>query len=187
MDISNVDLLKLQTKVMQNDSDVQGFAAALNAQFQQLAGEIINVLTYSRIDQLSEEVLDILAWQFAVDWYDATSDLATKRQAINDALKIYRIRGTPAAVQRVVEIYFGDGVVEEWWEYGAVPYHFRVTTNNSAATNEKAALLSKAVQAVKRLSAVFDGVVITDVETTPMYFAGIAHTGEFLTVKQVVT
>ncbi len=186
MDFSNIDLLKLQTKTMQNDLAVQGFSAALNTQIKQLASEVINALTYSRIDNLSEAVLDILAWQFNVDWYDANSDLATKRQAINDALLIHQLRGTPAAVQKVVEIYFGDGAVEEWFNYGGQPFHFQVTTNNPEATNEKAALFTKAVQSVQRLSTVFDGVLITDVEIMSLNYAGIAQMGEFLTVEQVV-
>lgn len=186
MDLKTVDLLKLQTKTMQQDLDVQGFTAALNLQIQQLAAETINVLSYSRIDDLPEEVLDILAWQFNVDWYDAKSEIAVKRQAINEALLIHQIRGTPAAVQKVVEIYLGDGDVEEWFDYEGLPYHFRITTNNPEATNEKATLLATAVDKVKRKSTVLDSVIIKTGDTMSLYEGFALHTGDFLTIEQVV-
>jgi phage tail P2-like protein len=186
MHVSELDLLKLQTKNMQKNIDVQGFSSALSEQFQQIAKEVINVLTYTRIDELSEDVLDILAWQFNVDWYDAESDLTTKRQAINDALIVSQMMGTPAAVQRVVEIYFGDGNVEEWFEYGGEPYHFRVVTNNPSATQEQAALLAKAVNSVKNLRSRLESVIIQQTENMDMYVGFVLHTGDKLTMEQVV-
>jgi phage tail P2-like protein len=186
MDLTNLDLLKLQTKFMQNNQDVQGFSAALNDQFRQLAEEIQGILTYARIDELPEEILDILAWQFNIDWYDAKSSIEVKRQAVKDALVVSRIRGTPAAVQRVVEIYFGDGRVEEWFEYGGQPYHFRVVTNNPAATNEQAALLAMAVNSVKNLRSRLESVVIESTENMDLYTGFVLHTGDNLTIRQVV-
>lgn len=186
MKLNDLDLLKLQTKYMQNDQTVKGFSAALTEQFKQLSLEVSNVLIYSRIDQLPEEVLDIFAWQFDVDWYDANSDISVKIQAINDALLIHQIRGTPAAVQKVIEIYFGDGEVEEWFDYDGLPFHFRVTTNNPEATNEKAALLATAVEKVKRKSAVLDSVIIKTGDTMNLYDGFVLHTGDILTIEQVV-
>lgn len=186
MKTNDVDLLKLQTKTMQKDQDVQGFTSALNEQIQKLASEVINLLTYSRIDQLPEDVLDILAWQFSVDWYDTESDIDTKRKAINEALIVNQIRGTPAAVQRVVEIYFGDGHVEEWFDYGGLPYNFRVVTNNPSATNEKAELLTKAVDSVKNLRSRLETVIIQQVENMDLYMGFALHTGDNLTLEQVV-
>jgi phage tail P2-like protein len=184
MKIEEIDLLSLQTKVMQGDPDVQGFAAALELQFKQLAGEIGNVLIYSNIDQLPAELLDILAWQFIADWYDATSDLVTKRKAIKDALLLAQIKGTPAAVQKVIDIYFGDGQVQEWFEYGGtgVPGTFRVITSNSAVTNEKSTQFIRMLNKVKRLSAKLDSIQITEQINQDLYFAGILHMGEYMTI-----
>jgi phage tail P2-like protein len=186
MKTNDVDLLKLQTKTMQKDQAVQGFTSALNDQLRLLVSEVINVLTYSRIDLIPEDILDILSWQFSVDWYDVDSDLETKRQAINDALIVSQTRGTPAAVQKVIEIYFGDGQVEEWFDYGGLPFHFRVVTNNPEATNEKAALLTKAVNSVKRKSTRLESVIIKTGDTMDLYEGFALHTGDYLTVKQVV-
>lgn len=186
MKVSELDLLKLQTKNMQKDLSVQGLSAALSGQFQQITKDITNVLTYTRIDELSEKVLDILAWQFNVDWYDSESDVNTKREAIKDALLVSQIRGTPAAVQRVVEIYFGDGRVEEWFEYGGQPYYFRIVTNNPSATQEQAALLAKAVNSVKNLRSRLEAVIIQNTENMDMSVGFALHTCDYLQIEQVV-
>jgi len=186
MRIRDVDVLALQTKFMQQDVDVQGFSAALTPQFRKLAEEARKVAIYSRINDLPEEVLDVLAWQFSVDWYDPDADLPTKRNAIKEAIEIHRIKGTPAAVQRVVEIYFGDGEVEEWFQYGGQPGYFRVKTSNQEATNEKAALFAKAVNAVKRLSAHLEAVILITSDDLNLYIGGVLHMVEKMTVKQVI-
>lgn len=186
MDVTNLDLHKLQTKYMQNDENVKGFTAALSPLLIQLAEDVIKVLIYSRTNELPEEVLDILAWQFDVDWYDANSDITVKQKAIDEALLIHQIRGTPAAVQKVIEIYLGDGEVEEWYDYNGLPYHFRVTTNNPEATNEKATLLATAIEKVKRKSTVLDSVVIKTGDTMNLYNGIVLHTGDYLTIEQVV-
>lgn len=186
MDLKNADVLKLQTHFMQRDINVQGFSAALTGQVQKLADEIGRVAIYNRIDDLPEDVLDVLAWQFSVDWYDPDADLPTKRNAIKEAIEIHRIKGTPAAVQRVIEIYFGDGEVEEWFQYGGQPGYFRVKTSNQEATNEKAALFAKAVNAVKRLSAHLEAVILITSDDLNLYIGGVLHMVEKMTVKQVI-
>lgn len=160
MQLSEVDLLKLQTKVMQNNEDVQGFSAALSAQYKKLAQEINRILIYGNTTDLPEAALDILAWSMKVDWYDANSTLEMKQRAINDALLVAQIRGTPGAVEKVVEIYFGEGTVEEWFEYGGQPFHFRIVTNNRKVNNEQVELFTRAVESVKNIRSRLQEVII---------------------------
>lgn len=88
--------------------------------------EIKSLLIYNRIDELPEELLDILAHDFAVDWYDYDLSLEAKRRTIKTMMYIHRHRGTTGAVvQGVCNIYPGSRV-EEWWQYGGEPYHFRI-------------------------------------------------------------
>lgn len=186
MDTKTIDLLSLQTRMMQNDATVQGMSAAFNPQFIQVAEQITNELIFTRIDELPESVLDILAWQFNVDWYESDGSIDEKREAINDALIIKKTQGTPAAVQRVVEIYFGDGRVEEWFDYGGVPGYFRVVTNNPSATGDQAALLIKAVNSVKNLRSRLESVIIESTEDMNLYFGFAIQMTENITLEQVV-
>jgi phage tail P2-like protein len=185
VDVSTLNLLSLQTRMMQSDTHVQGMAAALDPQFIAIANQLISALIYTGVD-VPESVLDILAWQFNVDWYEPESDIETKREAINDALIIKKTQGTPAAVQRVVEIYFGNGRVEEWFDYGGDPYYFRVVTNNPLATGAQAALLIKAVNSVKNLRSRLESVIIESTESMDMYYGFTLQMTDNLTLKQVV-
>lgn len=183
MDLKDMDLLKLQTQNMRLDDAVIGFSAALSDQFKKIAAEVRQIEVYSAIDRLPEEALDILAWQFGADWYDAKSHIEIKRQAIQDVLYLARIRGTPAAVQRVIEIYFGDGKIEEWFEYGGEPGYFRVRTTNQSATNERAQDFIRAVDAVKRLTAWLETVIIEEtIQANDLYFGATLHIGDYITI-----
>jgi phage tail P2-like protein len=186
MDLKTVDVLALQTKHMQQDEAVRGYSAALTPQVRKLAGEIGLASIYARIDQLPEAVLDILAWQFNVLWYDISETIEAKRQAIKQSIDIHRIKGTPAAIERVIEIYFGDGQVEEWFQYGGTPGHFRITTTNPSATSEKAILLQTAIKAVKRYTSVLDSVTIDTSYDNRLYVGFAVQTVSEITVRQVM-
>ena len=82
---------------------MDGFPLALqkDPKMVALAHSIANVLEmrldevtlgqiYTRIDELPEDLLDILAKDFAVDWYDHDYDLAAKRRTIKSAPYIHR-------------------------------------------------------------------------------------------------
>lgn len=186
MDTKSIDLLSLQTRQMKLDEVVKGMTAALNPQFIEVAEQVINELIYTRIDELPDGVLDILAWQFNVDWYEPDSAIEAKRAAINDALIIKKTLGTPAAVQRVIEIYFGNGRVEEWFDYGGIPGYFRVVTNNPSATGDQAALLIRAVNKVKNLRSRLESVTIESTENMNFYEGFVLQMTDNLTIKQVV-
>jgi phage tail P2-like protein len=186
MELKTADVINLQSRFMRDDIAVRGYSAALSGQIRKLANETEKVAIYSRIDELPEDVLDILAWQFDVLWYDSDSTITEKRKNIKKAIEIHRIKGTPAAVQMVIEIYFGDGDVEEWFDYGGDPGHFRVTTANPSADAEKATLLANAVNAVKRLSAHFDGVIVSVTSNNELFYGAASHMAGSITVEQVV-
>ncbi len=115
----------LPTALTQDEKIVAAFAAIC----QVLAGrmdEIARVLLYPCIDQLPEELLDILAVDFKVDWYDPGYSLAEKRQTIKDSWSVHRMLGTPAAVVMAISAIYPDTQISEWWEYGGEPYHFRL-------------------------------------------------------------
>lgn len=158
MDLKNVDLLKLQTQYMQQDKTTQGLCAALTPQFQELAEEVRLALIYARISELDEPLLDELAWQFRVDWYDSEADISVKRNIIKKAIIVHKTIGTAYAVEQVLSTVFEYAVIQEWWEYGGEPYHFRVATDENFASQEEYDNWLKALNRAKRVSTIFDGV-----------------------------
>lgn len=159
MDLNTLDLLSLQTKSMQQDKTTKGMCAALNPQFLDLSNRMNLILIYSRIDFLTEDILDILAWQFNCTWYDAKATLSEKRKIIKTALLVHKTRGTRFAVEEVVKSYFDDAEVKEWFEYGGDPYTFKVIVRNGVEP-ELAERFTKAVNAVKNVRSFMEELIV---------------------------
>jgi phage tail P2-like protein len=184
--LKDIDLLNLQTANMKEDSTTKAICAALNSKYRQMGSDINKCLIYSRIDDLNESLLDELAFEMKIDWYDATANIEIKRQLIRTAPDIKAHLGTPYAVEKVIEIYFGDGYTQDWFEYGGEPGMFKVLTNNSSVTGDKAELFTKVLEKVKRKSAHLEAIIIALSGDMNMYYAGVVHTGDFIEIRQVV-
>lgn len=84
----------------------------------------LHILT--NIDNLPEDVLDSLAYDFKVDWYNYDYPVNVKRALLKTSPYVHRHLGTRAAVETAVRALYPDSILEEWFEYGADPYHFRI-------------------------------------------------------------
>ena len=186
LEIKDVNLLDLQTAYMKQDPTTIALCAALTPQFQQLANEVKLCLIYSRVSELDGVTLDELAGQMHVDWYDSSVEINIKRQLVKDAIKIHRYRGTPYAVEQLIGSYFGDGYVQEWFEYGGEPYMFKVITSNVSVTGDQAEQFTKVLNSVKNVRSHLEEIVISLTGEMQTYFAGILQTGDYLTLEQVV-
>jgi len=63
-------------------------------------------------------LIDILAWQFHVDFYDHTKPLAFRRQLVQDSIQWHMRKGTVALVQDVLDRFWpGGATLTEWFEY----------------------------------------------------------------------
>lgn len=113
---------------------------------------------YPRIDQLAEGVLDILAKDLKVDWYDYNASLSEKRRTIKDNWYVHKRMGTKRAVERALSDVWPNSQVEEWFDYSGDPYHFRVIldTSESEAPVDIGTVMKK-VKLFKPARAVMDG------------------------------
>ncbi|MBN1039014.1 phage tail protein I [Clostridium botulinum] len=124
MNLNEVNLLDLQTSYLQQDPTVQAICKALNPYFRKLSEDIKSVLIYGRIDDLDEDVMDELAWQFHVDFYDTSLSLDKKKILVKNSIWWHKIKGTPEAVIDVVTSIFGNTELNEWFQYNGKPYYF---------------------------------------------------------------
>lgn len=186
MNLKKLDVLSLQTSYMKNDPTTIAMCAAINPQFKKLADEVKNCLIYARIDDLEEAVLDELAWQMDIDWYDANADIDVKQKLIKTAPEIHKTRGTPDAVERIVKTYFSDGYVKEWFEYGGNPYMFKVVTSNPSVTSELAEQFTKVLDSVKNKRSHLESILISLAGEMNLYFSGVVHIGDNIIIRQVV-
>lgn len=182
----DVDLLSMQSIYMQQDSTTIAMCNALTPQLQQVASEVQLCLILPRVDSLSEAVLDTLAVDLHIDWYDPLATVDVKRALIKSSDKVHMFMGTPYAVEQLMEDFFGDGTVEEWYEYNGDPGHFRVVTINPSVTGDLATQFINVLAKVKRKSAILDQIVISMSAELPEYYGFVLQTGDFITLEQVV-
>lgn len=186
IDVYSVSLLDLLPDNLKSDPDVAAIAQALTPELQSISTDTALCILYDNIDSLSDEVLDLLAWDLHVDFYDTTLATDQKRSLVSSSISIHQKKGTPAAVEQLIATVFGDGTVEEWFEYGGQPYNFRVLTNNATVTQEQTDLFQRALNSVKRQSAILEAIIITLGDSMSLNFGAALHIGDILTIKQVV-
>lgn len=184
--IREISLVDLIPPNLAKDPKVKAAAEALDAELQAVTQAVDQCLIISRIDELSENVLDLLAWEFHVDFYEPDLPIEQKRELIKKSIVFHKKKGTPAAVEDLVITIFGDGQVQEWFEYGGQPYHFKVLTNNGSATTTDVERFEKAVESVKNARSVLEAVEITLTDEMNLYLAGVVHIGEYYEARQVV-
>lgn len=161
MKLSNIEFLRLIPQFMRNDDAVRGLAAAIDSIVPKLSESIGKLSTWDRIDELGGAELDELAWELNIPWYDASASLDIKRDVIKNSDKVYAHLGTKWAVENVIHSYFGDGKIEEWFQYDGEPGHFRVLSSNPSLNNERLTEFLNLLDKVKRASAKLDGISIT--------------------------
>lgn len=112
------NLLRTLPEVLRNDEGTHALASAIADVLSARPGEIEGLMIYSRIGQLPENLLDILAVDFKVDWWNPDYSLAVKRAMLKDSWRVHRKLGTKYALEQAISDIYPQTVVQEWWEYG---------------------------------------------------------------------
>lgn len=140
----------------------------------------------NQIERLPESLLDLVAYERHVDFYNNSLPIETKQKLVKESLYVHRIKGTPAAVKLLIETVFGDGEIEEWFEYNGEPYRFKVLTRNPSATQEKAEEFIKTIDSVKNKRSHLESVILIQSEQMDLYWGGFIHEGTKEIYKQVI-
>lgn len=174
------NLLSSLPLVLRNDPSMYALAAATAEALSTRVAEIDNLRIYSRIDELPEDLLDILAYDFKVDWWDGNYTLEEKRKTLKDSWRVHRMLGTKAAVETAISAIYPDTKVSEWWEYGGKPYHFRLqidATDKDISSDRHKRVLSR-VNFYKNLRSHLDGIrYAVYAEGVATAFAGASFCG----------
>ena len=112
--------------VLAADENLNALARSISNTLESRIREIERINIYARIDELPEDVLDILAHDFKVDWWDYSLTLREKRETLKKSWYVHRHMATPSAVTAALSAIYSDTEITEWFEYGGKPYHFRL-------------------------------------------------------------
>lgn len=169
MRLKDVDLKRLLPQFMRDDKNANAFAYAVESQIKSITDKIEEVKLYSRIDSLSEAVLDELAWQFNIVEYKKDYDISLKRELIKGCMELHHKRGTVEAVEDIVKKIYGDSAeVEEWFNYGGKPYHFKIRTTNTSATDEMISEIAALVRDTQSVRSYLEEVIIEMMQSMTM-------------------
>ena len=171
--IENATLSEILPSNLIADEQIAAMAAALDEMLADLTADIKQVIHIPRLNELQGEILDLLAWQAHVDFFEPLflSD-ATKRNLIRNSIARHRIKGTRAAVEAVNAAFGREVKIQEFWEYNGAPYHFRVKTRPFFNPSDQESWMRQLFDA-KNVRSWCEVIFEAQVET-PLY-VGIGH------------
>ena len=124
--LTKENLLSTLPAALREDASIAALAEAAAELLAARRGEISRLTLYPAIGRLEEPVLDALAWDFKVDWWDGDYSLEEKRRTLQDSWKVHKLLGTKAAVETAIRAVYQGTTVEEWFEYRGQPYGFKI-------------------------------------------------------------
>lgn len=161
--IKNVPLIELAPSSIKDDPQIVAISEAIQPHLNAITASIPNIQIYSRIDDLPEDVLRMLAVEHRV--YDLEWNLARnieeKRELVKNSFELNKRRGTLWAIERIFEVLSLTAEVQTWWEYGGNPYHFQVSVldlTERGISKAELDLIDKMILRYKALRDVVDGV-----------------------------
>lgn len=160
-----------------SSDNIRELAETIDAKMGELnrMSELVSI--YPRIDKLSSNLVDALAVQFHVDYYDKGLPLDTRRALVKNSMRWHLRKGTKGVVQEMVQTIFASGVVQEWYEYGGDPYYFRVELMTPMRiTPDNLNLLVKLINLVKNVRSWLDELDFKRETTALQYVGGAIHT-----------
>lgn len=153
------EIFRLYPPVLKEDKDFNAIGVALTIQLLKNAELAGREIIYPEIDKLPEDVLDALAYDFNVEWYDYEGTLEEKRGAIAGCMNIHKSKGTKGAILTALKSVYDDVQVQEWYEYGGEPFHFKITIKHSHSGFEKLTRLLEKVKYYKNARSFLDETV----------------------------
>lgn len=183
--IYDAKLTDLLPSNMRNDPKINSIGSAFDAMNSIVVENISKVFVLANIQGLDSDVLDLMATEMHVDYYNQALPLETKRNLVAQSGAIHRIKGTKAAIEKVIKIVFGSAQVQEWFEYGGTKGTFRVLVNEFPNYDSQTDEIKRAIQSTQRLSQHLDQVIIIAPTTTAnMYLAGVFQISINITLTQ---
>ena len=88
--ITSENLMRTLPDVLRNDKNTRALAQVIADALSARNEEIDRLRIYTQIDNLPEELLDILAHDFKVDWYGYDYGIEAKRALIKDSFQVHR-------------------------------------------------------------------------------------------------
>lgn len=125
-ELENLKLSDIMPPNLLKDPFIKAMCDALDVQLNKLVENNKKLSIYANIDNLPEEIINFLAWQFHVDFFYESWTLKQKRDAVKNSIKWHRYKGSIGVLEDYIYTIFGNARVIEWFDYDGEPYHFKI-------------------------------------------------------------
>ncbi|WP_313891113.1 phage tail protein I [Psychrobacillus sp.] len=184
--LDDLSILSILPSSIKHDKDIIAAAKSLDNSTSRSLVEARKLDFFVNPNLTDNKLLDIVAADLHVDFYDSSYPIEIKQKLINESMIIHMEKGTGKAVEDLINAVFGDGEVEEWFEYGGEPFHFRVITSNQSVTNERAQEFIRALNSVKKRTAILESITMLQAEQMNLFSGAFVHVGDKHIFKQVM-
>jgi len=168
------------------DPQVQAASSAFDRQMYEIYDDTGQVLFIPNIMGLTDsKLVDILAWQFHVDFYDATAPLEFRKQLVQNAIIWHKTKGTVALVNSVLDMFYpppGSVYITEWFTY-RIPfppqypnpgwhdrYRFRIIKNGNVVPDTEIPRITALIAAYKPISRWPEGETLASIPSLAQVF-----------------
>jgi len=130
--LQEVSILNLMPLNLANDPNVRMMAQAFDSALREIIAKIPGVSIYPRIREITDHLLlDLLAWQFHVDFYNPEPPMSieVKRELVMKSIDWHSRKGTPSAPEEAITAAIAETIITEWFEYGGAPYCFKLSVD----------------------------------------------------------
>ena len=155
--ITKADLLHALPEPLRKDPEMIKLAETAAEALIKFWDGIKSPQIYSNIDNLSESMLDQLASDLKIAWYDYNAAVEEKRSTVKNSWNTRKKTGTKKSVESVLSDAIPGSRVEEWFDYNGSPFHFRMKIPESM-TQERTDWISQAVNLVKNVRSTADSI-----------------------------
>jgi hypothetical protein len=121
--LRSLKLIDLCTPSINYDARIKSACSAFDNQMYQIIDATGQVCFIPNIMGLTDSnLVDILAWQFHVDFYDAADPLEFRKRLVQLSIQWHITKGTYQLVQDVLDAYWpGAATLLEWYDYYETP------------------------------------------------------------------
>lgn len=173
--LSTGELINMFPYALSGDDRIVTLAAVVAKAMMKLYGDNNRLLIFSMIDNLDGNILDVLAKDFKVEWWDYNASVEEKRAVFKTHFDIHRRLGTPGAIKDAISSIYDSAEIVEWFQYSGLPFHYKINIElgNGFIDYNKFDQVLRSISIYTNLRSVLDKVNFNSERRTQL-FVGVA-------------
>jgi len=153
----------LPFNIKSDNIEVQALSYAVQQSLSMLCKFSDGVRIMAAIDNMPEKVINNLAVELNLPCFHPESNIDVKRTLVKDAFIWHTIAGTASAIRRYFSTISQDTDIQEWFDYGGDPYHFRIIVTvpeNQEVTEDILIDMAQQIVKLKNARSILDEALI---------------------------